>query len=84
LSGSGLLVSGQAGLSSLPTSASWRTYNLATTRRPVICQLDKNVHFINVVLSVCYKKHEICKHFQWPILKRYLLKITVTQKLCTE
>jgi hypothetical protein len=39
-------------------------HNPATTRSLVIYQLDKNVHFINSVLSVSYKKHEICKHFQ--------------------
>ena len=39
-------------------------YNPATTRSLIICQFDKNVHFINSVLSVSYRKREICKHFQ--------------------
>jgi len=59
----------------------WRTYNLATTGRFVICQFNKNVHFINSVVSASYRKHEICKHFQWPLVKSYCGSLKV-KKCC--
>ena len=57
--------------------SAWRTYNLATTGQFVICQFNKNVHFINSVISASYRKHEICKHFQCLMLKSYCRSLKV-------
>ena len=66
----------QAGLSSLPTSASWRTYNQNTTLQPVICKFCKNSRLVSAVTTVAYKKVKIWNWIQcparWPPQKAYI------------
>lgn len=41
-------------------------YNHTTTKWLVICQFQKNDHFVSVVISGIYKKRKIGKHFIYP------------------
>jgi len=40
-------------------------YNLTAAQQIIIRQFNKNIRFINsFVVSVSYRQHQICKHFQ--------------------